>query len=86
MNKYEREPETEIDLHGYTTMEAKSILADLIKDREYNHVRVIVGKGNNSAEGPVLKNFVKNYLREENIHFTQAKRQAGGEGALEVFL
>lgn len=84
-NKYEQEPEFELDLHGWTTMEAKEELDEIIREGDYSHIRVIVGKGKNSADGPVLPNFVKNYLNERNIRFSQSKIQDGGEGALEVY-
>ncbi len=85
-NKYIQTPEFIIDLHGYTTYEAQVILDELIEEGEYKHIRVIVGKGLNSENGPVLPDFVKNYLTARNIRFNQSKLQDGGEGALEVFL
>ncbi|MCX6754446.1 MAG: Smr/MutS family protein [Candidatus Nomurabacteria bacterium] len=85
-NKYEQKAEKEIDLHGHTTAESEVILKSLFKDRKYKHVRIIVGKGNNSANGPILPNFVKNYLKSHNARYNQSKIQDGGEGALEVFL
>lgn len=84
-NKYQQEPEFELDLHGWTMMEAKEELDEIIREGDYSHIRVIVGKGKNSADGPVLPNFVKNYLNERNIRFSQSKIQDGGEGALEVY-
>lgn len=85
-NKYEQNPEIEIDLHGKTMAESKVILDELIEDQEYVYVRVIVGKGAHSANGPVLPHFVRNYLTERNIRYNPAKLRDGGEGALEVFL
>lgn len=85
MNKYLRTPTKIIDLHGYTTAEAKIVLDDLIKS-DGDYVRIIVGKGNHSESGPVLKDFVKKFLLSRNIHFNQSKIGDGGEGALEVFL
>ncbi len=84
-NKYEQVAEYTLDLHGYTTAECKVILDELLVSRKYSHVHVIVGKGLNSENGPVLPYFVKNYLNERNIRFNQAKIQQGGEGALEVY-
>lgn len=84
-NKYPQIPDRIIDLHGFTTSEAKEILDDLLNDQEIYHVRLIVGRGLNSASGPVLPNFVKTYLNSKHINFHQAKIQDGGEGALEVF-
>jgi DNA-nicking Smr family endonuclease len=85
-NKYEQIPDKEIDLHGYTTSETKEILDTLVREKKYTLVRVIVGKGNNSANGPVLPNFVRDYLTSRSIRYKPAKLQHGGSGALDVFL
>ena len=85
MNKYLRTPSRIIDLHGMTTSEAKVVLEELLRSDE-SYVRIIVGKGNHSANGPVLRDFVKKFFLSKNIHFNQAKISDGGEGALEVFL
>ncbi|MES2023240.1 MAG: Smr/MutS family protein [Patescibacteria group bacterium] len=85
-NKYPQNPELVLDFHGYTTMECKEELDELIGNSEYSHIRIIVGKGQNSANGPILPDFVRNYLTTRNIRFNQSKIQAGGAGALEVFL
>jgi DNA-nicking Smr family endonuclease len=60
-NKYTQIAEYEVDLHGYTTGEAKDLLDEIINEAEYKHIRVITGRGRNSANGPVLPDFVKNY-------------------------
>lgn len=86
VNKYEQIAEYEIDLHGYTTMEAKQALDEIVRENKYKHVRIIVGKGTNSINGPILPDFVRNYLDEHNIPHKPAKIQNGGIGALEVFL
>ena len=80
-----RTPSRIIDLHGYTTAEAKVALDELVRSQD-TYVRIIVGKGNHSENGPVLREFVKRFLLSKNIHFNQSKIQDGGEGALEVFL
>lgn len=85
MNKYERTPEHVIDLHGYTTSETEETLRALLKSAEYSHVRIIVGKGSHSADGPVLRDFVKQYLAMRNVRFNPSKPKDGGDGALEVF-
>ncbi len=85
MNKYLRTPSQIIDLHGYTTSEAKIVLDELLKGN-MGYVRVIVGKGNHSKDGPVLRDYVKKYFLSKNIHFNQSKIGDGGEGALEVFI
>jgi len=85
-NKYQQEPDFELDFHGWTTMECKEELDEIIREGDYSHIRIIVGKGKNSADGPILPNFVKNYLNGKGIRFNQSKIQDGGEGALEVYL
>ncbi|MBK5215692.1 MAG: Smr/MutS family protein [Candidatus Pacebacteria bacterium] len=86
VNKYEQNAEIEVDLHGHTTSESELILESLLKEGKYKHVRIIVGRGNNSANGPILPSFVRNYLTSHRIRYNQSKIQDGGEGALEVFL
>lgn len=85
MNKYEQKPEYIVDLHGYTTREAGEVLAALLKEKQYKHIRVITGKGD-LRNGPVLRSFVQGYLKDRNIPFRTAKISDGGDGALEVFL
>lgn len=85
-NKYPQIPDAIFDFHGMTTSECKLELEDIIRDGEYTHIRIIVGKGTRSPNGPVLPDFVRNYLTEHHIRFSPSKPQDGGEGALEVFL
>lgn len=85
MNKYERTPDHIIDLHGYTTHEAEETLRALLKNTEYKHVKIIVGKGSHGENGPVLGVFVRRYLAMRNVRFNTSKLKDGGEGALEVF-
>ncbi len=84
-NKYPQIPEIVYDLHGYTTFECQEIIDELISERKYSHVRLIVGRGRNSANGPVLPDFVRGYLTSHHIRFNQSKMSDGGEGSLEVF-
>lgn len=86
MNKYAQIPEEIIDLHHYTVSEAEALLNSLTQKRGKSHIRIIVGRGTHSANGPVLREFVKKYLLAKNIRFNQSKISDGGEGALEVFL
>jgi len=85
-NKYPQTPDIEIDLHGYTTAETKVVLDTLLLESRYKIVRLIVGKGNNSANGPVLPDFVRSYLAGRGIRYNQAKIQHGGAGAMDIFL
>jgi len=86
MNKYQRNPDYIIDLHGYTTEEVRVAIDELFNSDAYSHVRIITGKGIHSENGPIIKDFIRSYLERKNIHFTQSKIQDGGEGAFEVFL
>lgn len=86
MNKYERIPEYVLDLHRHTKAEAEVALKQVVKEARYEHIRIITGKGLHSSNGPVIKNFVRSYLQNKNIKFSQSKIADGGEGAYEVFL
>lgn len=86
MNKYERIPEKVIDLHGHTVRNSALILEELLDKNPPPHVRIIVGKGNHSKGGAVLREYVKDFLHTHNIRFAQSKLSDGGEGALEVYL
>ncbi len=88
-NKYKQEPDLILDFHGMTTAECKEELDLIVNNKVVNsisHIRIIVGKGTRSQNGPVLPDFVRNYLTTHNIRFSQSKIQDGGEGALEVYL
>jgi len=85
-NKYEQVPDLIVDFHGYTTFECQEAIEELIREGEYKKVRMIIGRGKRSANGPVLPDFVKNYLNSHNIRWNISKIQEGGEGSLEVFL
>lgn len=86
MNKYQQIPEHIVDFHDYTVIGAQKVLDELLFKREFSHVRIIVGKGIHSQEGPILKKFVKGYLQKKGVRYNPSKIQDGGEGALEVFL
>lgn len=86
MNKYERIPNFILDLHGYTTREAKETLDDIIESGEYGHIRVITGKGQFRETGPILRTYVENYLKNQDIAFQTSKLHNGGDGALEIYL
>jgi DNA-nicking Smr family endonuclease len=89
-NKYEQIAERELDLHGYTTIEADSMLREFLEDALESRctvVRIITGKGRHSHDGvPVIKNFVINFLTHNGYHFRYAKLQHGGDGAIDVLL
>ncbi|MFN7571841.1 MAG: Smr/MutS family protein [Betaproteobacteria bacterium] len=84
--------QSQIDLHGCRVDEARSALADFLRDavkRGLRCVRVVHGKGLGSKDRvPVLKTKVRGWLvqREEVIAFCQARPAEGGAGALIVLL
>ncbi len=84
--------QSEIDLHGMTTIEAHDALADFLDDAR-NHgwrcVRVIHGKGLSSPNRePVLKGKVRRWLAhwDDVLAYCEAQRHAGGSGAVLVLL
>lgn len=84
--------EAQLDLHGYTSDEARVQLAEFLKQckkRGLRCVRIIHGKGLRSRnKEPVLKIKVKHWLmqREEVLAFCQARPVDGGGGAALVLL
>jgi DNA-nicking Smr family endonuclease len=84
--------QSQLDLHGLRTDEAREALADYLRAvtrRGQRCVRIIHGKGLGSInKEPVLKNKVRNWLvqKEEVLAFCQAKAADGGSGALVVLL
>lgn len=84
--------QSQLDLHGLRTDEAREALGDYLRNavkRGVRCVRVIHGKGLGSInKEPVLKNKVRNWLtqKDEVIAFCQAKAADGGAGALIVLL
>jgi DNA-nicking Smr family endonuclease len=82
----------EIDLHGHTTVEARTAVAAFLQTclRDGSRcVRIIHGKGLRSKNRePVLKTKVAIWLRqrEEVLAFCQARQTDGGSGAVIVLL
>ena len=83
-NKYRQVPDVTLDLHGFTTHEATLALDDIRTTSRGLLVRIIVGRGTRSKNGPVLPEHVKNYLVSAGIPYRQSKIQEGGEGSLEA--
>lgn len=81
-----------LDLHGYTSEEAKQILVYFLNEQRKmgnRAVRIIHGKGYGSVgRKPVLKEKVPVWLvqKKEVLAFVQAPDNDGGEGALLVLL
>lgn len=84
--------QSQIDLHGLTREEARSALADYVRQsrrRGHRCVRVVHGKGLGSpGRQPVLKAKVQRWLAQMSdvIAFAQASGPQGGAGALIVLL
>lgn len=84
--------QSELDLHGLTSHEARDTLADFITDarhRGYRCVRVIHGKGLTSPNRePVLKGKVRRWLAhwDDVLGYTEAPQRAGGGGAVLILL
>jgi len=88
-------PEIIIDLHGYTSIQAKDHIRKIVHEAYENNVRcllIITGKklGPHGAEG-ILKKEVPSWLsssplREMVLMTSWATSQHGGEGALYVLL
>jgi len=84
--------QSEIDLHGHTSEEARQQLVRFLNECRHHGlrcVRVIHGKGLCSKNRePVLKIKTANWLmqREDVLAFCQAKPNDGGAGALIVLL
>jgi len=84
--------QSEIDLHGLTVAEARTVLGDFIEnsvDQGHGCVRIIHGKGLGSGDrGPILKAKVDNWLRKWDavLAFISARQVDGGTGAVYVLL
>jgi len=84
--------QSELDLHGLTSLEAHDHLADfLVEARSLGHrcVRVIHGKGLTSPnKEPVLKGKVRRWLArwDDVLAYCEAPRHAGGGGAVLILL
>ena len=82
----------ELDLHGYTVLEARQALTEFLRDSLQHGdrcVRIVHGKGFGSKQKlPVLKNKVNAWLqqRDEVLAFCSARPVDGGTGALYVLL
>lgn len=84
--------QSQIDLHGFRTDEAREAMSLFIRDaakRGLRCVRVIHGKGLGSTnKEPVLKGKVRAWLsqKSEVMAFVEARERDGGAGAVVVLL
>jgi DNA-nicking Smr family endonuclease len=82
--------DAELDLHGYTTTEVPSALRAFLQTWQRRKsgavVQVITGRGKGSANGPVLRGFVKNLLQGELRTIVGEWGLDDGEGGYRVRL
>jgi DNA-nicking Smr family endonuclease len=84
--------QSELDLHGHTSDEARTALAVFLAEARSNGwrcVRIIHGKGLSSPNRePVLKGKVRRWLtrRDEVLAYCEAPQHGGGSGAVLVLL
>lgn len=88
------EPDSELDLHGLTSAEARASLEEALAEARRDGDRcvlVIHGRGARRASGPVLKDAVVDWLQAPPLShavlaFASALPRDGGPGALYVLL
>ncbi len=84
--------ESELDLHGYNSHDARVAVAGFIagaRRRHFGCVRIIHGKGRGSRTGrSVIKQRIGGWLRlrDDVLAFTSARPADGGTGAVVVLL
>lgn len=87
-------PQGQLDLHGYTAIKADLKVESYLKNAFHNGtytVRLIVGKGLHSEEGPVLPDVVEKRvlrMKQENVVFAYEwdTRKKSKSGSLTVYL
>jgi DNA-nicking Smr family endonuclease len=86
-----KRPDAELDIHGQTRDDAWQALETFFnnaREKEFEKVLIIHGKGNHSANEPVLKRVVMDFI--EHCPFAgesgRGKTSKGGEGATWVLL
>jgi DNA-nicking Smr family endonuclease len=87
-------PQAELDYHDrgqMTEHEIKSIAKDFVEEcseRGMKKILIITGKGLHSAQGPVIRPMIRAYLKKlpQVVSVETARRDRGGDGALEVEL
>ncbi len=84
--------ESELDLHGFTKLEARQAITEFLhhgRERGYRCVRIIHGKGRGSHQKrPILKQYVDHWLRQVDqvLAYCSARPAHGGTGAIYVLL
>ena len=88
-NKYSQTPQAELDLHQHTreqALDAAAAFLEASKQAGHAAVRIIVGRGLHSKNGPVLGGAVRDFLEKEGYQFGNAKISEGSIGAIDVKL
>lgn len=80
-----------LDLHQMTVEQARKVVFNFLlqsRERSYNCVRIIHGKGKFNQSGAKLKNYVNCWLMQIPwvLAFSSAQARDGGAGALYVLL
>lgn len=80
-----------IDLHGMNAVEARQYVHDFLNyavSEQMRTVRIVHGKGNHSAQGPVIKRKIGRWLRQRKdvLAYVSARQIDGGTGAVYVLL
>jgi len=92
LRRGEMRVEAELDLHGYTKVEARLAIIEFLQDCHlhfFRCVRIIHGKGYGSVSNrPILKQYVNHWLRQRSdvLAFSSARPVDGGTGAIYVLL
>jgi len=76
-----------LDLHGYKTIEAHSLILDFIdnaKENNFRVIRIITGKGDDKYSP--LRSYVINILNELELKYSFAPKNEGGEGAIDIHI
>jgi DNA-nicking Smr family endonuclease len=84
-----KKPDAELDIHGQTRDEAWQALDAFFngaKEKEFEKVLIIHGKGNHSAGDSVLKRVVMDFIEQCPYAGESGRGKANGEGATWVLL
>jgi DNA-nicking Smr family endonuclease len=86
---HNKKPDAELDIHGQTRDEAWQSLDMFFsgaKEKEFEKVLIIHGKGNHSEGDSVLKRVVMDFIEQCPYAGESGRGKAGGEGATWVLL
>ena len=90
LKQYLGRPDGELDLHGFTRLDALAELEIFLRKAEFLHwskVKIITGRGLNSPEGRgILKESVIDWLVKNRYRYNIASGKEGGPGSVIVDL